>query len=139
MRKIHGLNELKQDYGARLNVAQLAAMLIEDLHSSFCDIYGALGNDDRVLLARLDLLPETLIYEAFDQRLDWSVSGVILRNDCVPLTYRMQGRQLAITGRCSVIARVCGVDLYLHNSYTCVTGDVARQRFSLAVKPLLSL
>lgn len=91
------------------------------------------------MLARLDLLPETLIYDAFDRRLDWSVSGPILRDDHVPLTYRMEGQVFAITGRCSVISKVCGVDLYLHRSYTCVVGDMARQRFSVSTADLADM
>jgi hypothetical protein len=73
----------------------------------------------------------------FDQRIDLIVAGPILRNDCVPLIYRLQGEQFAISGRCSMIARVCGVDLYLQRSYTGVIGDIARQKFSIALKPLL--
>jgi hypothetical protein len=138
MRQIDGLTDLKQQSPARLNAEKLAMMLIDDLQACYCSIYG-ISNDDNVLLARLDLVADTLNYDAFDQRLDWVVAGPIVRNDCVPLTYRMQGRTLALSGRCSMIARVCGVDLYLQRSYTGVLGDVARQRFSLSVNGLLKL
>jgi len=67
------------------------------------------------------------------------VSGPIIRNDCVPLTYRLQGKQFGVSGRCSLLPMVCGVDLYLQRSYTGVVGDIARQRFSFHLKPLLKL
>lgn len=96
-----------------------------------------MSEDPEILLATLYLLPDTLNYDSFDQRLDFIVAGPIVRNDCVPLTYRLQGHDFAISGRCSMIARVCGVDLYLQSSYTGVIGEVARQKFSIAIKPLL--
>lgn len=92
-----------------------------------------------MLLAELALLPETLVYDNFDQRIDFVVCGAILRNDYVPLTYLLQAESLVICGRCSVIPKVCGVDLYLQHSYTCVVGDIARQKFALPVNHLLKM
>ncbi|OQW68873.1 MAG: hypothetical protein BVN35_19695 [Proteobacteria bacterium ST_bin11] len=137
MRRIHGLEKLIEQQSGRLNAQKLAELLLTDLRACCCSIYGTIGDDDRVLLAELDLLPDSLTYEMFDQRIDLIVAGPILRNDCVPLIYRLQGEQFAISGRCSMIARVCGVDLYLQRSYTGVIGDIARQKFSIALKPLL--
>lgn len=137
MRQIHGLEKLIEQQPGRLNAQKLAELLLTDLHGCRCSIYGTIGDDDRVLLAELDLLPDSLAYEMFDNRIDLIVAGPILRNDCVPLIYRLQGEQFAISGRCSMIARVCGVDLYLQRSYTGVIGDIARQKFSIALKPLL--
>ena len=114
-------------------------MLMDDLQDCQCYIYGCIGDDEQILLSTLSLLPETVLYEMFDQRIDFTVAGPILRNDCVPLTYRLQGSVFAITGRCSMIARVCGVDLYLQKSYTGQIGDIARQKFSLDIKALLKL
>jgi hypothetical protein len=42
-----------------------------------------------------------------------------------------------VTGRCSIIARVCGVDLYMCNNYSEQIGDTVRQRFSLSIPALL--
>ena len=137
MKQLHGLENLAQSLRKPINVSQLAQTLIDDLQQCECTIYGCIADDPYVELARLQLLPETLNYEMFDQRIDLNVAGVILRDDCVPLTYRLSGKQFAITGRCSMIARVCGVDLYLHSSYTGRVGDFARQRFSLAVPALV--
>lgn len=107
---------------------------MEDLQDCVCTIYGNIDNDERVVLAQLRLLPESLLYEPFDRRVDFCVTGPILRDDCVPLTYQLQGKEFGISGRCSMIAKVCGVDLYLQKSYTGVVGDIARQAFSLPLK-----
>ena len=137
MKQLHGLENLAQSLRKPVNASQLAQALIDDLQQCECVIYGCIEDDPFIELARLQLLPETLNYEMFDQRIDLNVAGTILRDDCVPLTYRLSGKQFAITGRCSMIARVCGVDLYLHSSYTGLAGDFARQRFSFAVPALL--
>lgn len=139
MRQIHGLEKLAGQQSGRLNAPKLADLLRMDLRQCRCSIYGTIGDDDKVLLAELALLPESLEYEMFDQRIDLIVAGPILRNDCVPLIYRLQGEQFALSGRCSMIARVCGVDLYLQRSYTGVIGDVARQKFSISLPPLLKM
>ena len=137
MKQLHGLENLAQKLHKPINTSQLAQALLQDLQQCECVIYGCIGEDPLIELARLQLVAETLNYEMFDQRIDLSVAGIILRDDCVPLTYRLAGAEFAISGRCSMIARVCGVDLYLHSSYTGVMGDYARQRFSLAVPALL--
>ena len=137
MKQIHGLEKLCESLRKPVNTAQIAQALLDDLQQCCCQIYGCIGDDERIVLAELRLLPETLNYEMFDQRIDFNVAGPILRDDCVPLTYCMNGEKFGVSGRCSMIARVCGVDLYLHNSYTGVVGDVARQRFSLALPGLV--
>ncbi|MBD9354801.1 hypothetical protein [Methylomonas albis] len=139
MRQIHGLEKLLEQQPGRLNAQKLAELLLTDLRQCRCSIYGTMGDNDRVLLAELDLLPDSLEYEMFDQRIDLIVAGPILRADCVPLIYSLQGEQFAISGRCSMIARVCGVDLYLQRSYTGVVGDSARQKFAIPLKPLLQM
>ncbi|MGR8929915.1 MAG: hypothetical protein ACU836_04680 [Gammaproteobacteria bacterium] len=139
MKQFHGLEKFRQTPSRIAKIADLANWLLNDLQQCQCQIYGCIGNDDKILLATLKLIPDSLNYECFDQRIDFIVAGPIVGNDCVPLTYRLQGEDFAITGRCSMIARVCGVDLYLQASYTGIIGDVARQKFSIAIKPLLKL
>ncbi len=139
MKRFHGLSQLIPSGSHTPKAQDLAQALLDDLHPCQCQIYGCIANDDTIVLATLNLVPDSLAYDAFDQRLDFIMAGPILRNDCVPLTYRLQGKQFAISGRCSVLAKVCGVDLYLHRSYTGIIGDVARQYFSLPIKPLLKL
>ncbi len=137
MRQLHGLENLRQQYPGRLNAQALAGLLLTDLASCHCTIYGCIGDDNQVVLAELGLLTDSLAYEMFDQRIDFIVAGPIQRADCVPLTYCLQGQVFSITGRCSMIARVCGVDLYLQRSYTGVVGDIARQKFAIPISPLL--
>jgi hypothetical protein len=137
MRQIYGLENLRQLHPSRLNAESLANLLLSKLQSCRCLIYGCCGEDDKFVLAQLHLLPDTLIYDRFDQRIDMVVAGPILRNDVVPLTYHLQAEQFGLTGRCSVLPKVCGVDLYLQATYTCVVGDIARQRFSISIKPVL--
>ena len=139
MRQFHGLDKFRLSHNGILKPQNLAEQLLNDLQHCQCQIYGCIGDDDKILLATLGLLPDSLDYDAFDQRIDFIVAGPILRNDCVPLIYRLQGKDFAISGRCSMIARVCGVDLYLQASYTGIVGDIARQKFSVAIKPLLKL
>jgi len=137
MRQIHGLENLRRKQPGLLNAQKLAELLLADLRDCRCTIYGCIGDNDRIVLAELDLLPDSLEYEMFDQRIDLIVAGPILRADCVPLTYTLRGDLFSITGRCSMIPRVCGVDLYLQHSYTGIVGGIARQKFSISVKPLL--
>jgi hypothetical protein len=118
------------------NVRKLVEILLSDLQNFHCLIYGCIGENDEILLAKLDFLPESLLYDMFDQRIDFCVSGPILRADTVPLTYRLQGEEFALSGRCSMISKVCGVDLYLQRSYTGVVNDIARQKFSFSVKAI---
>jgi hypothetical protein len=137
MRQLLGLENLRRQQPGLLNAQKLAELLLADLRDCRCIIYGCIGDDDRIVLAELDLIADTLGYEMFDQRIDFVVAGSIQRNDCLPLTYRLQGNQFAMIGRCSMIAKVCGVDLYLQRSYTGIIGDIARQKFSIPIKPLL--
>lgn len=139
MKQFHGLDKLCSSQQGWLKPRDLASALLGDLQDCQCRIFGCIDDDDRILLATLILLPESLYYDAFDQRIDFIVAGPISRNDCVPLTYRLQARAFAITGRCSMIARVCGVDLYLQRSYTGVIGDIARQKFSIDIKALIKI
>jgi len=139
MKQFHGLEKFRLSDSRIIRPQDLANWLMNDLQSGQCQIYGCIADDDKILLATLDLLPDSLNYDAFDQRIDFIVAGPITRNDCVPLTYSMQGKDFAITGRCSMLPRVCGVDLYLQASYTGTIGDIARQKFSIAIKPLLKL
>ena len=139
MKQFHGLAKLCQLHQGWLKPQDLAGLLLDDLQQCQCRIFGCVEDDDKILLAGLSLVPDELHYELFDQRIDFIVAGPILRNDCVPLTYRLQGKTFGISGRCSVIAKVCGVDLYLKRSYTCVIGDIARHKFSIDIKALLKM
>ena len=139
MRQIFGLEKIVQQYPHRLSAAKLAEMLQEDLQHCHCAIYGSPAQDATVLLAQLSVLPDSINYDSYDQRLDLIVAGAIRRADCPPLTYILQGRLLSVSGRCSMIAKVCGVDLYLQRSYSGVVGDITRQKFAFDIKQLLKM
>ena len=137
MKILHGLEKIAQKPLNTLKPANLATLLLADLQDCVCYIYGDDGANPKTLLAALRLLPDTLNYLPLEQRLELIVAGPILRNDCVPLTYCLQGKEFSVTGRCSMIAKVCGVDLYLQSSYTGRIGDVARQRFAFDLKNII--
>lgn len=136
MKQFHGVKALFNKQ-TPLSYHGLAAGLLTDLQDCHLFIYGNPDGTGSVQLAGLKLLPESLNYDSFDQRIDFTLQGKINRNDCVPLTYRLQGQQFSITGRCSMIGRVCGVDLYLSKTYSGLIGESVQQRISLPLKPLL--
>lgn len=136
MRQYHGLETLRAAISGRPTLAKLAECLLDDLRECRCTIFGGIGDDDRIVLAELTLEADTLLYEHFEQRLDLQVTGPILRDDCVPLTFRLAGERFAVTGRCSALPHVCGRDLYL-SRYSGRIGDIARQRFQIPLKQLL--
>ena len=137
MKQYHGLEHWLVQHNAHSERMSLATWLLDDLQTCHCDIYSHQGEDDQILLARLSVLQSSLEYEAFDQRIDFVVMGPILRNDCVPLTYRLQGKVFAISGRCSILGKICGVDLYLQSTYSNQVGDIARHKFAIPIKSLL--
>ncbi len=134
MKQYHGL-ETCLNSSEQPSDQHLAACLLDDLKDCYCEIYGE-DKEQAILLTRLALVEETLHYDRFDKRIDFTVNGEILRDDYLPLTYRLQGRQFAITGRCSMIGKVCGVDLYLSKSYSGRQGDFTQQRFKIKLKDL---
>jgi hypothetical protein len=137
MKKLQGLTALIPNTQEKVNHKTVAELLLDDLQQCYCEIYGK-QNERDVLLAQLHLQAGTLHYEPFDQRIDLMVEGSILRDDCVPLTYCLQGKEFAITGRCSMIGKVCGVDLYLSKTYTGKIGDVTQQRFQIYLKDVIN-
>ena len=100
----------------------------------FC--FGKTEDEVAVELAELKIIPGNLYYEMFGQRIEFTVAGEMENNQFVPLTYKLQGNKYGFYVRCSTIPRVCGVDLYLSQSYTQRVGDMARQNFSVSVKKL---
>lgn len=137
MRQEQGLDTLIQHQAGLLSAKVLSGLLLDDLQACCCRIYGATPDEVPVLLAELSIIPESLYYDTFAQQIDFAVSGDILNDQYVPLTYKVQGLIYSFHGRCSVIPKVCGIDLYLNKSYTGKQGDHVRQNFSISVKKLL--
>lgn len=136
MREFHGLDKLCADQQGLLNSHKLARLLMADLAEARLLIYGKDSADNPMRLAVLTLLPETMQYENFDQRLDLVFVGEIMANATPALSYCLQGQEFSVTGRCSTISKVCGVDFYLSRSYTGKIADVVRQPFAISVKAL---
>lgn len=134
MREELGFNILFKDQKRPLTIKTVAELLLLDLAACRCDIFGKTETEQLVLLAELNIIPDSLSYDMFDQRIDFTVVGDIINNQYVPLTYVVQGQKISLQGRCSTIRRVCGVDLYLNNTYTEKLGDEVRQSFSISVK-----
>ena len=136
MRQEQGIEALVSNYDGQITVKALSKLLLEDLKSCHCLISGKLDNEQPVLLAELKIISDSLFYDMFDQRIEFTVAGEILSDQFVPLTYRVQGDTYSFHGRCSTIPQVCGVDLYLSASYTGKKTDSVHQKFSVSVKKL---
>ena len=139
MRQEQGLEALIHQQNARMSGKVLSKLLLDDLSNASCNIFGKTADEVPILLAELKIIPDSLYYEMFDQRIDFTVLGEITNNQYVPLTYRVEGEKYSFHGRCSTIFKVCGVDLYLSKTYTEKLGDIARQHFTISIKKLLKL
>lgn len=137
MRQEYGLKELRHGFSGNLTTKTLSGLLLEDLKDCHCLIMGSTVDDEIVVLARLSMLSDTLDYDMFDQRIEFVVSGPILIEQFPALTYRVEGCHYGFFGRCSTIPMVCGVDLYLSQSYTGIAGDIVRQKFTVSVAKLI--
>lgn len=136
MRELHGLKKLCATQSGLLHDDRLAKLLMADLAEARLVIYGKNQTEQPIVLAVLGLISDSVQYDSFDQRLDLVFVGEIIANLSPALTYCLQGQVFSVTGRCSTIPKVCGVDLYLSRSYSGKIGDIARQSFSIAVKTL---
>ena len=116
MRQEQGLAALVRGYTGQLTVTVLSELLLEDLKSCYCLISGKSDNEPPVLLAELKIIPDSLYYDMFDQRIDFTVAKEILNEQFSPLIYTVQGELFSFHGRCSILPQVCGVDLYLSAS-----------------------
>ncbi len=136
MKIFHGIASMNPTGDGRLNERSMAELLMNELLHGRCSIYGERAGEP-VLLAVLHVQPDWLSYERFDQRIDLILAGDILRDDCPPLTYRLEGEHFAVSGRCSMLPQVCGVDWYLGTGYGGRAGAPARLKFKIAVKEVL--
>ncbi|MFA5982604.1 MAG: hypothetical protein WC782_01185 [Methylococcaceae bacterium] len=132
MRRILGLDHLlnKQVTG----YVEYSHMFLAELANATMKIQG-IRETVPITVAELKLLDDGLFYDRYSQRIDLLFVGRILHAE-VPLSYAIQGESIVVTGRCSTIKQVCGVDLLLNESYTGCMGDIIRQKFSLAINNL---
>ena len=139
MRQEQGLKSLTRQQRGQVSAKTLSKLLLDDLEQCCCKIFGKTTSEELVLLAELKLVEGSLYYEMFDQRIELVVEGEIINDRYVPLIYQVEGEHYNFHGRCSVIPKVCGVDLYLSKTYTEKLGDRVRQRFFVSVKQLLKM
>lgn len=133
MRRISGLDKLLKATGRPSNNAQWAELLKTDLKDCRLSIYGQ-RQGQAIVIAEMHLIEDGLSYDQFDQRIDLIVAGELLATE-VPVHYALQGKAILMTGRCSLLAQVCGADLLLNNSFTgCVIGGEVRQKISIPIK-----
>ncbi|WP_198243052.1 hypothetical protein [methane-oxidizing endosymbiont of Gigantopelta aegis] len=130
MKKLHGIDVLFKPCQRVLTDRRIADVLLKDLAHCRFYIYGDYKGE-HIILAELVLQEESLQYEPFDKRIDLSMAGVIKRTDSVPLTYRLQGEVFGVSGRCSVIPKVCGVDFYMGQSYSGNVGERIQMKFKI--------
>ncbi len=139
MRQEQGLDSLTEKQRGQVTAKILSKLLLDDLEQCRCKIFGKTANEEPVLLAELKIVSDSLFYEMFDQRIEFVVVGNIIDDQYIPLTYQVEGDKYSFHGRCSVIPKVCGVDLYLSKTYTEKAGSSVRQRFFVSVKQLLKM
>jgi len=137
MRQEYGLKELLQGCSGNLTEKVLSSLLLEDLKNCRCLIMGGSVDDETIILAKLSILSDTLNYDMFDQRIEFVMAGPILIEQFPALTYRVEGSHYGFSGRCSTIPQVCGVDLYLSQTYTGKAGDIVRQKFTVPVAKII--
>jgi len=135
MREILGLELFLDANKGALKADTLAELMLQDLAQSHLQIYAEPLGEQQTVLADLTLLNDEINYDSFAKRLEMVFIGSVL-NDAIPLTYSIKGKQLLVTGRCSVIPKVCGVDLYFSH-YLREKNSQARQKFIFSMPDLL--
>ena len=131
MRQIQGLTQLCANTDSYITLDKLATLLLADLENCRFFIY---GESSQEILAQLNLAVDGLLYEQFDKRIDLIFQGIVISKAQPPLSYCLKGEHFSISGRCSVLPQICGVDLYL-NHYDEDNGWI-RQNFSISLKKL---
>jgi len=135
MREILGLEALSCSKQGILNSDVLAALMRQDLAQSHLQVFSeSVDEKQRTVLANLALKGE-INYDQFSKRLEMLYLGAVL-DEAIPLTYAIKGKQLLIRGRCSVIPKVCGVDLYF-SQYSRKSGSQARQKIIFSISDLI--
>jgi hypothetical protein len=134
MRQLSGLDKLLKSANVPLNKTELAKLVRTDLSHCRFSVCGQ-NQGQSVVIAEMQLIEEGLRYDRFDQRIDLTFAGELLATE-VPLNYTLQGKDIVITGRCSLVAQVCGADLLLNRSFAAGNGAHVQQKFSITLKEL---
>jgi len=135
MRQLNGLEKFLSTHSGFIKAEQVAQYIQAQFSNSHLLVYAEPLNEQQTLLADLTLNGELASYEPYAQRLEFIYTGYV--DSClIPLSYTINGVDLSFCGRCSVLPKVCGVDLYFSN-YTRQEGFFARQKITISIKELV--
>jgi len=135
MRQLTGLESFFINHSGSIKAEQVARFIQEQFSSCQLVVYAEPLSEQKTVLAELDIDAEMTNYDSYAQRLELIFSGTV-NDEKIPLTYTINGLDLAYFGRCSVLSKVCGVDLYFSN-YQRIKGSSARQKITISIKELV--
>ncbi len=135
MRQLTGLEHFFTHHSGTIKAEPVAEFMQKQFNGSHLVVYAEPLSEQKTVIATLALNSEMNAYDAYAQRLEMIFMGEVT-NESIPLTYTINGLDLSFYGRCSVLSKVCGVDLYFSN-YKRVEGSVARQKITISIKELV--
>ena len=134
MRELKGLGLFLDNYTGMIKANTVAEFMQSQFSVSHLRVYADPLEEEKITLLA-DLSLQEFSYDAFEQSIIWIFMGTVL-DASIPLTYRIDGQQLQFTGRCSVIPKVCGVDLYFSH-YQQQQGVRVRQKITVSIRDLV--
>lgn len=135
MRQLTGLESFFTQHQGSVTAEQVAQFMQEQFNHCQLVVYAEPLSEQKTVLARLDINKEMISYDAYAQRLEFVFIGTVDSEE-IPLTYTINGAMLNYFGRCSVLSKVCGVDLYFSN-YKRIAGSSVRQKITISIRDLV--
>jgi len=135
MRQLTGLERLLENHTGFIKPEQVAQYMQAQFKESHLLVYAEPLGEQKTLLADLAIINDQMDYDLYQQRLELVFIGTVI-DEKIPLTYTIHGQDLSYLGRCSVIPKVCGVDLYFAN-YVQSKGQEIRQKIIIPIKDLV--
>lgn len=135
MRQLTGLESFFIKNSGSIKAEQVAQFMQEQFRNSQLTVYAEPLSEQQTVLAKLDISKDMITYDAYAQRLEFVFIGTV-KNEKIPLTYTIKGLDLSYIGRCSVLSKVCGVDLYFSN-YQRIQNSAVRQKIIVSIKELV--
>jgi len=135
MRQLTGLERFLENHTGFIKPEQVAQYMQSQFKGSHLLVYAEPLGEQKTLLADLTIINDQMGYDLYQQRLELVFIGTVI-DEKIPLTYTIYGQDLSYLGRCSVIPKVCGVDLYFAN-YVQSKGQKVRQKIVISIKDLV--
>lgn len=135
MRQLTGLTHFFDKYTGTIKAGQVAEFMQEQFAGSDLIVYAEPLSEQKTILAKLSFAAEMVNYDSYAQRLEFVFIGTVI-DEQIPLTYIISGLNLTFFGRCSVLPKVCGVDLYFSN-YKRSKNFCVRQKITISIKDLV--